>query len=148
MIPVKEFFTGGRATFTLEVPELFANTTGCRPHYTYRIYKKKDKKDENKEVFFVSLKTGPEDRNYAYLGIFNTETGQIALTKKSIGSDDCWSVRFFRRIMANIFCEEPDNITEAGFDVHHEGKCGKCGRKLTVPVSIKTGLGPICSKNS
>ena len=49
MIPVKEFFTGGRATFTLEVPELFANTTGCRPHYTYRIYRKKDKKDERKK---------------------------------------------------------------------------------------------------
>ena len=47
--------------------------------------------------------------------------------------------------MANIFCEEPDNITEAGFDVHHEGKCGKCGRPLTVPESVKTGLGPICS---
>jgi hypothetical protein len=144
MIPVKEFFTGGRAIFTVEVPESFAKMTGCRPHYTYRIHLKKNKKDDS-EVFFVSLKSGPEDRSWAYLGIFNNETGQIALTKKSIGTDDCWSVRFFRRIMANIFCEEPDNITEAGFDVHHEGKCGKCGRPLTVPESVKTGLGPICS---
>ena len=46
MIPVKEFFTGGRAIFTVEVPESFAKMTGCRPHYTYRIHLKKNKKDD------------------------------------------------------------------------------------------------------
>lgn len=28
--------------------------------------------------------------------------------------------------------------------VLHEGRCGRCGRKLTVPESIDTGLGPEC----
>lgn len=28
--------------------------------------------------------------------------------------------------------------------VYHEGRCGKCGRRLTTPRSIETGLGPIC----
>jgi predicted metal-dependent hydrolase len=33
-----------------------------------------------------------------------------------------------------------------GFNVHHEGKCGRCGRLLTVPSSIESGIGPECSK--
>ena len=27
----------------------------------------------------------------------------------------------------------------------HSGCCGRCGRKLTVPESIDTGLGPVCA---
>ena len=34
----------------------------------------------------------------------------------------------------------PANVT-----VWHEGKCGACGRKLTVPDSIKSGIGPVCA---
>jgi hypothetical protein len=26
----------------------------------------------------------------------------------------------------------------------HEGKCGRCNRKLTVPSSIESGFGPEC----
>lgn len=28
----------------------------------------------------------------------------------------------------------------------HEGVCGRCGRPLTVPSSIESGLGPICAE--
>jgi hypothetical protein len=27
----------------------------------------------------------------------------------------------------------------------HEGKCCRCGRKLTVPASIASGIGPECA---
>jgi hypothetical protein len=36
-----------------------------------------------------------------------------------------------------------DGSVELG---HHEGKCGRCGRLLTVPSSIESGIGPECSK--
>ena len=29
----------------------------------------------------------------------------------------------------------------------HSGCCGRCGRKLTVPESIDTGLGPVCARS-
>jgi hypothetical protein len=29
-------------------------------------------------------------------------------------------------------------------ELWHEGRCGKCGRALTVPESIESGLGPVC----
>jgi hypothetical protein len=31
-------------------------------------------------------------------------------------------------------------------EVWHEGRCAKCGLKLTVPQSIMTGFGPTCAK--
>ncbi len=30
-------------------------------------------------------------------------------------------------------------------EVRHEGSCGRCGRKLTVPASIDAGIGPECA---
>ena len=33
------------------------------------------------------------------------------------------------------------------FEFWHEGRCGKCGKKLTTPESIERGLGPECAKN-
>lgn len=29
--------------------------------------------------------------------------------------------------------------------VFHEGRCGRCGRPLTHPESVQTGLGPVCA---
>ena len=31
-------------------------------------------------------------------------------------------------------------------EIYHDGRCGKCGRQLTVPASIETGFGPECVK--
>lgn len=145
MIPVKEFFIGGRAVFTIEVPENYASSNNTKRHYTYRI-RLKSGDEKFSDTYFVDLLSGPDNESsYAYLGVFNPETGQFALTAKSKATDDAWSVRLFRRAMATIFAGNPDAITDAGFNLHHEGRCGKCGRRLTVPESIKTGLGPICS---
>jgi Family of unknown function (DUF6011) len=33
----------------------------------------------------------------------------------------------------------------ANLEVWHEGRCGRCGRKLTVPESIARGIGPECA---
>ena len=30
--------------------------------------------------------------------------------------------------------------------IRHEGRCGRCGRKLTTPASIDTGIGPVCAE--
>ena len=34
----------------------------------------------------------------------------------------------------------------AVIEIYHSKKCGRCGRKLTTPTSIKMGVGPICKK--
>lgn len=144
MIPVKEFFTAGRAVFTLEIPKDFSDNFNTKSHYTFKIKSKENKNEPNS--YFVYLLSGPDNNsNYTYMGVLNPETGAFALTNKSKVTDDCWSVRLFRRVMANIFQDTPEAIVSAGFNLHHEGRCGKCGKRLTVPESVKTGLGPICS---
>lgn len=146
MIPVKEFFVAGRAVFTIEVPLEFQKNFRTNSHYTYKILRK-EAKNGFPESYFVYLLSGPDNiKNYSYVGKFNPDSGRLLLTEKSKVSDDCWSVRLFRRCMARVFEERSDIIEQSGFNVHHEGMCGKCGRKLTVPESIRSGLGPICSK--
>lgn len=36
------------------------------------------------------------------------------------------------------------DLTKA-VELRHEGRCGRCGRKLTTPASIDTGIGPVCA---
>lgn len=35
-----------------------------------------------------------------------------------------------------------------GYKVQHAGTCVRCNRKLTDPVSIETGIGPVCAGRS
>ena len=140
-MPSREFYLGGRATFTLEVPEAFATAKGCKPHYTYAITKA-----TIGELYFVSLMSGPDNNSsYTYLGVLSPGSGEIRLTKKSKYTDETWPVKLVRRVVHRIWQGKPEQITAAGFYVHHEGRCGVCGRKLTTPESIKTGIGPICA---
>ena len=38
-----------------------------------------------------------------------------------------------------------DGPMPAELEVWHQGSCGKCGRPLTVPESIASGIGPVCA---
>jgi len=141
----RDFLTAGKAVFTVEIPPAFAAEFKTPPHYTYKIRKKKgDAKWADK--FFVGLLTGPDNEaDYTYLGVF--EDGAVRLTDASKLSEDSWPIRILRRIVAKIWTNEESKITEAGWDVHHEGTCCRCGRTLTVPESVKTGIGPECRKH-
>lgn len=96
--------------------------------------------------FFVSVLTGSDnDSDYTYLGtIWNDARGTRYFhgKKSSIGADSpsgrgaTW---LFRRLSEGGAIPEP-------FKVYHEGRCGACGRRLTVPESIESGLGPECAK--
>ena len=38
------------------------------------------------------------------------------------------------------------SISSLPLSVHHDGKCACCGRKLTQPASLASGIGPVCAK--
>lgn len=142
----KEFVTAGRAVFTLEVPETFQKQFDTKPHYTYRVRHKEASRDWP-EAYFVQLLTGPENtKDFSYIGMLNPDSGELRLTAKSPLKDDSWPVKLFRRTTTNIWANTQDRITSAGFKLHHEGRCGRCGRVLTVPSSIESGIGPECIK--
>jgi hypothetical protein len=157
----KNFFMGGNATFTVD--------NGRGTHYTFKI--RQPKKDNPRFAgpapHFASLLTGPDNENsYTYMGIvfeapiFRTEvinpedpasgtrkvdtgakTMAVRLTGKSRYNDESVPVKVLR--WALHLAATGGSLPE-GYAVHHEGKCGCCGRTLTVPESIKRGIGPEC----
>jgi hypothetical protein len=140
----KNFFMGGNATFTVD--------NGKGTHYTFKIRQPKEAgAGYTSRPHFVKLLTGPDNTsNYTYMGIVD-ETHPtpdqtrltVRLTAKSRYTDDSTPVKVLRWVLLHAMT---DRILPEGYAVHHEGKCGCCGRKLTHPVSLTVGIGPECAK--
>lgn len=139
----KNFFMGGNATFTVD--------NGKGTHYTFKIRqpKKQNPRFVGPAPHFASLLTGPDNENsYTYLGMVreskptpDTTGFLVTLTKASRYAEDSVPVKVLRWVLNLV--ATGGNLPE-GYAVHHEGKCGCCGRTLTVPESIKRGIGPEC----
>jgi hypothetical protein len=129
---VKDFILAGNAILTLE-----SEKTG--KHLTFRI-----RKLEDRDVWFTSLLTGPDNTSdFTYLGMVKLEgdTISLVLTKKSSLTDTSEPVLAFRFLLSWLSAGKmPPRM-----HVHHEGRCGRCRRRLTVPESIESGFGPECA---
>jgi hypothetical protein len=90
------------------------------------------------DLFFVSVLTNPD--NYSYIG--TCIEGNYKHGKKSNISPEAQSVKVFQFMLNKL---KSNNLPDF-LEVWHEGFCGKCGRRLTVPSSILTGIGPECFK--
>ena len=148
----KDFIVAGRAIFTLSVPSSFvAEHSQCRDRYTFQV-KRVDATERWPESWFVNMLAGPDNScDYSPLGRLNPETGAVRLVRTTQMNDRSWPVKLIRRVMACLFevaNAKPEDIMRAGFELHHEGRCGRCGRRLTVPKSIEVGLGPTCAAKS
>jgi hypothetical protein len=133
----KNFMLAGKAIFTL-----VSKKSGTR--YTYKI-SHKDATEQFGESWMVSYLIGPDNwSNYKYIGqikvrgsrglCFDT-TGKSVLSMESAPVAAInWTFNFVNA------GKEP-----LGVEVWHAGKCGRCGRLLTVPSSIEMGLGPECA---
>ena len=134
----KRFLFGGHAILTL-----LSDKTGLR--YTYKISALKNA-NPTAPVFFVSLLSGPDNESdYTYLGtIFGdgtTSATRFRLTGKSKLRPESAPVKAFDYLIFNLIFkgQMPPDVT-----IYHEGRCGRCGRTLTVPESIDSGFGPEC----
>jgi hypothetical protein len=143
----KQFVLAGKSIFTFEIAEYYRIQHNLKPHYTFRVDHKAATGQWN-ETWFVKLLTGPDNtKDYSYLGILNPETGQVRTTPKSILHNENIEVRLLNRMLALVWSDDTSVISERGFKLHHEGRCGKCGRVLTTPESCQIGIGPECLKN-
>lgn len=132
LITDKRFFTLGNATFTV------SNATGT--HYTYKV----SRPDEDKP-YFVGLLTGPDNEaSYTYMGLLDPNTLQVRLTKASKYNLQSTPYRVINWALGKVAHGTP---LPSGYAIQHEGKCGRCGRKLTTPESIERGIGPECWAN-
>lgn len=125
-----EYVFAGNAKVTLK-------SLASGKHFTYHVKAKADQKDPDKSVYFVRFLNGPDNQvNYAYLGFMPEKGGNLIVTKKSAATKQAPVYKAFAFAVSH-----PDSPM---LEIHHSGCCGRCGRELTDPESIQTGLGPIC----
>lgn len=131
---IKTFVLAGRATITVR-----SRATNTR--FTYRIRSPRTN-NRNRPIWFVQLLSGADNENsYQYLGnIYGDHSYRHG--RKSRITTDANSARAFNWFWSVIQSGNEALLRQA--EVWHEGRCGRCGRKLTVPESIVSGFGPEC----
>lgn len=130
---ILKFMTAGKATFTLRSRE-----SGVR--YTYKM----TKKDGSDDFWFVNRLSGPDNNDdYFYIGYVRQVRGEgfLAFGAKA-GRGHEISVKAFEWYLCRLQ-QKPEHAI-ASVEFWHEGRCGRCNRKLTVPESIESGFGPEC----
>lgn len=133
----RAFALAGNAIITLQ-----SLKTGA--HFTYKVTKPNPEKSAAKgyanseETYFVKMLTGgsADEGEWIYLGMIRN--GNFALTKASGRFLDAPSYKAFLYFWRS-------RALPAELVVRHEGRCGRCGRTLTVPESIDRGIGPECA---
>lgn len=119
----RAYLFAGHAILTLE---------GREKRFTYKIKRKKT----DPSVHFVSLLCGPDNElDYHFIGVVVAERYRHSL--RSRVDPEAQGVKAFAWFTRHL--GSPDVA------VLHSGRCGRCGRTLTTPESIRTGLGPVCS---
>jgi hypothetical protein len=131
-VKVRQFMRAGKAVVTLK-----SLKSGAR--FTYRLTV-----SEDKQAIFVGLMSGPDNNShYKYIGRVARDifwAGRKVPRPGDISPDAPGSVAF-----AWAWRQLATGNMPATLEVWHEGRCGRCARRLTVPESIASGFGPECA---
>ena len=131
---MERFIFAGKAIFTIR-----NNDTGNR--FTFRVIHPKRIKDD---IYFVSVLTGGDNNSmYSFFGTIFDKTRFKVSAKAKIGLDS-QSIKVFQWFWKVLLSDQP---FPKQIQIWHEGVCGKCGKKLTVPESVDIGLGPVCARS-
>lgn len=127
-----EYILSGNATCTFE-------NTKTGNHFSYTVQQAPESGTEHKPaIWFVKALLGP-DRIPQYIGYIKV-TGYVYGGGKARVSADAQCNQVFDYVWRKL----TDGTLPECIEIWHEGRCGRCGRQLTDPVSIATGIGPVC----
>lgn len=143
---IAAYVLAGRSVFTL-----VSRSTG--QHRTYRV-KLKKYADPQRGPYFVSSRDEAdahldEKAKWHFLGTFwlldrqGREQPTFAVSPKSDVPKESQTMRGIVWFLAHLFTDT-HKLGQVQF--MHEGRCGRCGRELTDPESIQSGLGPECRR--
>ena len=137
-----EFIRAGKAIMTIE-------SKRTQKHFTFKFNTPKRDAEKNPlkkwddTPVWVRLLTGPnnDDRgNYTFIGtIFGKKYFH---GKRTSVSEEAQAIKALKYWFNSIIQKKEKNLQL--IDLYHEGRCMKCGRKLTTPESIERGIGPVC----
>lgn len=144
----RAFLLAGHALFTIVSKKTLTRKT-------FKVSQAKgEEKEEKKGLFFVSLLVGSNNvEDYKYLGaLFVKSAGPAAefathpllgwkLNKQNWGVEAAGAIEWIVKHLNHV--QDTDLLEQA--EIWHDGRCGKCGRVLTDPASISSGLGPVCA---
>lgn len=126
-LDISRYIYAGNAVFTILNP----NTGG---RFTYKL--RAPRGELEAPIRFVSVLRGSDNsRDYGYIGFIRDGRFVYGRAKATV-NPEAPSVRAFNWFFNNMLSDK--------VEVYHEGKCGKCGKKLTTPESVSRGLGPYC----
>jgi hypothetical protein len=124
------FMMAGKSRFTLV-------SLKTEQRFTYRV----TKSEGDNPVYFVSLLTGQDNTSsFSYFGYIKRGIFYHGGQKARVGAD-APSVKAFSWAYQGFI----SGTVKEQLQFWHEGRCGRCGRALTVPESVRTGFGPECA---
>jgi hypothetical protein len=132
---IRRFIEAGRATLTIR-------SAGTGTRFTYR-FNRPDGDDDQRPIWVSVLAGSDNESSYAYVGTLFAPFGVLRFTAKSKVGPEAPSSKALAWLLRQVY--EVDGLRLDQAEVWHEGRCGRCGRKLTVPESIASGFGPECA---
>jgi hypothetical protein len=129
----KDFILAGRAILTM---------VGRASRFTFKVRRADPTESRpNPTLYFVSVMTGTDNEtSYTYLGILDRHTGEVRPSRGSKLPTTHPAFQAASWAFPKVF----QTGTLPGGQVMHAGRCGRCGRLLTDPDSIRAAFGPEC----
>lgn len=133
---INNFVYGGKATFTIV-------SKRTSSHFTYTLRRAPGGKAGHPWFVFVLTGTNNE-ADYTYAGFIDpAQPYKVIQGRKGRISNSAPSIAGLEWALDAIHNGRSNRLDR--FELWHEGRCGVCGRRLTVPESIASGIGPVCA---
>ena len=102
--------------------------------------------DSDTPKYFAKLLSGPDNlTDYTYLGMLTEDLRLIRTAKSRVGADALsWKVLLWALDVVSGRVRLAATGLPEGYSIRHDDTCGRCGRTLTEPLSLTTGIGPEC----
>ena len=135
---VELFVRAGKATLTIASVK-----TGTR--YTFKFSRPKEQAGRARPIWVKLLTGSDNESSYTFLGTLWDSPNGLNYRHSSKPGTPTSGAPGVQAMLWLIKCLNTGGDAKLGqAEVWHEGRCGRCGRKLTVPSSIESGFGPEC----
>lgn len=142
---IRKYILGGNALFTV----VFGSLIGRR---TFRVKSGKRDRESNwstgnqdRSIYWVSLKIGPGNGydDFITIGRLAQDINGFYIFHPKLNRDG--QMHFVASLFSSLWTPlDIAGVIPSHWEFYHASSCCVCGRTLTVPSSIQSGIGPEC----